>query len=147
VREKSGGDGKKSKSCQKVWGRKVEENNNLYLLLSLFYFLHPRTRACHTRPRTRVRETRGAKSQKVRAGAIRGIHTFPSRIDQVGLRRDGVARLVRRSSTNEKRPRWGLVGESIADRYAVPGRANLPRSVFTKRLAAPLVVISLSTAE
>jgi hypothetical protein len=88
VREKSGGDSNKSKSRQKVWRRKMKNNNNLYLLLSLFYFLHPPTRACHIRPRTRVRETWGAKSQKVGAGAGKDILTVSSKIASVGLRRD-----------------------------------------------------------
>jgi hypothetical protein len=40
------------------------------------------------------------------------------------------------------------VGETGYDRrYAAPLRANLPRAAFTKRLSAPLAVISRAMAE
>src|SRR5262249_10853337 len=80
----------------------------------------------------------GLSPEEPRGAGHVGTHARPRRVRSAD---------VVPPSTNEKRPGWGIPCVTACWRAVYPLWANLPRAVFTKRAAAPLVVSARSIAE
>jgi hypothetical protein len=91
---------------------------------------------------------RGSRSPTTTSPATRG--SGPAQDRPPARRRWPTSRPNRRVGPGHRPTTRGPVGASGANRlqesYTAPWRANLPRSVFTKRASAPLVVNSRNIA-